>query len=134
MPNVKAILIDPFACKIEHVEVDGDDINTYYRVLSHESMPVTTFTTAYAGVLKGRDAIFVDDEGIMKNAERWFHMATGHQPFAGKGLIVGADRRGNAADAESDIDTIRAVTVFAQPFQSRLFVTTMPWQPPKPQP
>jgi hypothetical protein len=101
MPNVKAILIDPFACKIEHVEVDGDDINTYYRVLSHESMPVTTFTTAYAGVLKGRDAIFVDDEGIMKNAERWFHMATGHQPFAGKGLIVGADRRGNAADAES---------------------------------
>lgn len=132
MKKVNAILIDPFACVVEHVEIDGDNLDSYYLALSHESMPVDNFTTAHAGILKGRDAIFVDDEGLFKKPERWFHLATSHQPFAGKGLIVGADQRGNAADAETEIDTIRIVTIFAQPFNGRLVTTTVPWQPPKP--
>jgi hypothetical protein len=134
MRLVKAILIDPFACEVTEVEIDGDDHKSYYPLLSHETMPVDHFTTAHAGILKGRDAIFVDDEGLLKNPERWFLMATSHQPFAGKGLIVGADKRGNAADAETSIDTVRIITVFAEPFGGNLRTTRQPWQRQKPKP
>ena len=132
MRLLKAILIDPFACEVREVQIDGDDYKSYYPLLSHEIMPVDHFTIAHAGILKGRDALFVDDEGLMKNAERWFLMPTSHQPFAGKGLIVGADKRGNAADADTSIDTIRVITVFAKPFGGSLRTTRQLWQPQKP--
>lgn len=129
MRTVKAILIDPFACEVKLVEIDRDDHRSYYPLLSHPTMPVDTFTSAYCGVLKGRDALFVDDEGLMKEPERWFALATAHQPFAGKGLIIGADAHGDAADAETSIDMVRMSTRFAETMGPHLIATNRPWEP-----
>jgi hypothetical protein len=134
MSKVKAILIDPFRCVVEHVEVDRDDHRSYYPLLSHETMPVDTFTVAYPGVLKGHDALFVDDEGLMKDAQRWFGIATGHQAFAGKGLIVGANANGDAGDAETSLDIVRVTVVFAEMLDPKggtpgLYATRTPWVP-----
>lgn len=134
MPKIKAILIDPFACTVEHVEVDKHDSRSYYPHLSHETMPVDTFTVAYPGVLKSHDALFVDDDGLMKEAQRWFIIATGHQPFAGKGLIVGADSNGGAADAATALDMVRMSVMFGAIMEVRgtkhVVATATPWEKP----
>jgi hypothetical protein len=134
MPKIKAILIDPFACTVEHVEVNKHDSRSYYAHLSHETMPVYTFAIAYAGVLKGRDAIFVDDDGLMKEPQRFFQIATAHQPFAGKGLIIGADHNGDAADAETSLNMVRMSVIFGEVLhqtdgRAGLYATRMPWRP-----
>src|SRR6187399_3262614 len=99
MPRiVKGILIDPFACTVTEVEHDASGIDGIYKLLSHESMPVNLFTTATSRALDDRDAIFVDDEGLLKPCSRFF-VIRGEQPYAGKGLILGADREGDTVSA-----------------------------------
>lgn len=112
MSKITVILIDPFACEVKHIEINKGELRDYYAALSHETMEVDTFTCAYPGTLKGRDTLYVDDEGLMKNPERLFAMAGAHQPFAGKGLIVGTDAEGNSIDAETDIVMVRLSTMF----------------------
>lgn len=128
MRSIKAILIDPFACKIEHVELTGNMLKAYYAHLSHETMPVDLVTVAYPGVLKGNDALFVDDEGLLKQCSRFFTFASAHQPFAGKGLVVGADHNGDTTDAETSIDIVRLVVSFAERHGDRLLATRTPWE------
>lgn len=131
MRTVKAILIDPFACKVESVSLTGNTLKAYYEHLSHESMKVDLVTTAYPGVLKGHDALFVDDEGLLKDPQRFFLIASAHQPFAGKGLIVGADGSGASADAETSVDIVRMVVSFAEARDGRLLATRTPWEAPQ---
>lgn len=129
--SIKGILIDPFACEVKAVEIEGDVLQAYYRLLSHETMPVDCVTAAYPGVLSGRDALFVDDEGLMKEPERFFQIATGHQPFAGKGLIVGADSGGYEADAVTSVDIVRVSTLFLAHAGVGLLPTDVPWSAPR---
>ena len=133
MRMIKVILIDPFACTIEHVEVDGDDYKSYYPLLSHETKAVDRFDSVQCSVLKGRDTIFVDDEGLDAPVRFFLTVGTG-QPLAGKGLIIGADARGNPVDAASDIGVVRFCTVFAEPIvlngEEQLGATRTPWERP----
>lgn len=97
---MRAILIDPFTKSVEEVTTNGklDDI---YRLLNVEL--ITTVT------LSDTDALFLDDEGLFvpKEQQEYFHWTGSMQPFAGRGLILGADWEGESADAEIDIDTVR---------------------------
>jgi hypothetical protein len=131
MKLINVILIDPFACEVREIQIEAGNLQSYYDALSHESMAVDIFTTAKPGILKGLDALFVDDEGLLKNAQRWFVMPTAHQSFAGKGLIVGADSSGDSTDAATDVRLIRAITVFAEPSGDALRVVQAPWTPPR---
>jgi hypothetical protein len=134
MRKIKAILIDPFACTIEHVEVDGDDYKSYYPLLSHETKAVDCFTSVQCEVLKGLDTIFVDDEGLNAVPERFFLTVGTGQALAGKGLIIGADENGDPVDAASDIGVIRFCTVFAEPVggsdDGLQLAATTPWKRP----
>lgn len=97
---MRAILIDPFLKTIEEVQTNGklDDI---YRLMQVEL--ITTVT------LSDTDALFLDDEGLFvpKESQEYFHWSGSLQPFAGRGLILGADEEGESADAEIDLDTVR---------------------------
>ena len=113
--NVRAILIDPFACTVTEVEHDASDYRHIYTLLSHESMPVDCFTCAYSDRLQPGEAIYVDDNGLLKPCDRFFVFAGYPDPLAGKGLILGSDEDGETAAATSDLDSIRARIVFATP-------------------
>ncbi len=128
---VRAILIDPFACKVSEVEHDANDYTQMYPLLSHESMPVDTFTTIVSDLLQPGEAIFVDDDGLLKPCSRFFVFAGFHQPLAGKGLILGADRRGNTTAATSRLHTIEQAVIFVERTGTVLFRTNTPWQPPR---
>jgi hypothetical protein len=124
---IKAILIDPFECKVSAVEYDGGDYMQIYPLLSHPAHPVDTFTTARIDTLKGNDALFVDDEGLFKNPQRWFQMAGGYQPFAGKGLIIGSDDHGEAQSCETSLDLVRVSVIFLERFGDGLIQARLPF-------
>jgi hypothetical protein len=122
---VKAILIDPFACTVTAVDVDAENYRTLYPLLSHPSMEVDTFDRCYFDGLAGRDALFFDDEGLMKPCARFFQLVSLTNraplvgPLAGKGLIVGADAEGETAAAATPLDYVSARAVFLHHFDDR---------------
>lgn len=130
---ITAILIDPFTCKVSPVALDRDDLQTYYRALSHETMPVHLFEVARPRGLAAGDALFFDEEGKFKIAERWFIFPGLFEPIAGKGLIVGADRRGNSANVETNPHSIARVVHYLErlPGLPGFHETRDPWQPPQ---
>lgn len=131
--NVRAILIDPFACTVTEVEHDASNYQHIYTLLSHESMPVDCFTCVYSDHLAEGEVIFVDDNGLLKPCDRFFVFADYHQPLAGKGLILGSDEYGDTVAATSDLEAIRARVIFATPWGGRwglsnkLAKVTTPW-------
>jgi hypothetical protein len=127
MRMVRAILIDPFACSVTEIEHDGDDYKSMYPLLSHESMPVSTFQLVPSPILEPGDAVFVDEEGLMKPCERWFKIAGFEQPLAGKGLVVGSDNNGDTASARTSVEAVKAGTIFGELHGSRLVRITTPW-------
>jgi hypothetical protein len=130
---IKAILIDPFACTITEVEYDGDDYKQIYPLLSHESMKVNTFTCAYPSSLASHDAVYVDDEGLFKNPQRFFLIPSNGQPLAGKGLVIGADDEGESTSAETPLEALKRQVIFLERSQfvhDEYFLreTKTPWQ------
>jgi hypothetical protein len=113
---IKAISIDPFTCTVSEVEYDGSDFTQIYPLMSHPAHPVDTFTTARVDTLREGDALFVDDEGLFKSPPRWFQIAGGHQPFAGKGLIIGSDSDGESRSCKTSVDLVRMSVIFLERF------------------
>jgi len=125
---IKAISIDPFTCTVTEVEYDAADYSNIYPLLSHPVHPVECFTTARIDTLKGEDALFVDDNGLLNGPVRFFRLAGGYQPFAGKGLIIGADEEGESQSHETPIDLIRLSVMFLERSADGLIQVTWPLQ------
>src|SRR5882724_6864159 len=49
------------------------------------------------------DDLFVNEEGLYK-FNYGFAVVSGHQPFAGNGVIIGSTKSGDTADATSKLD------------------------------
>lgn len=99
---LSAILIDPYTQTIEEVEYSGD-----YRDIS-ALLDCELFTTVYTDL---RDTIYIDDEGLYVENQRYFKVKGYPQPLAGKGLVLGTDYgTGDSIDCVSSLDDIlRAV-------------------------
>lgn len=101
-PNrpVTGYLIDPAAQSITPWHYNGD-YRTIRGAIRTEGSP---FTVAY---LENHDCIFVDDEGLLKPLD-WFFAVKGlHQPLAGCGLVLGADREGETVSAKITLDELK---------------------------
>lgn len=88
--QMRGILINPHDQSISNVETDGSfaDIR---RLLGIEC-----FTTIQWG---NRNHLILDDEGLLREAPGPFFQIAGYdQPLAGKGLILGLDRKGDHVD------------------------------------
>jgi hypothetical protein len=109
MKMITAIQIDPFDLTVKPVEYDSSDYTNIYPLLSHETMKVDCFTAARATTLAEGDAIFVDDEGLMKGCNRYFQVVGCHEPLAGKGLIIGSDNQGNEQSVKTPLKNLRVM-------------------------
>lgn len=83
--GMKAILIDPTCNMVSEVSYSGD-YEEIYKLIDCD-----TFTCVDLG--EG-ETLYLDDEGLFKNETYLFQMKGAHQPFAGKGLILGTDEEG----------------------------------------
>jgi len=100
---MQAILINPYTQTIEVVDYSGDwrDIKTL--------LGCELFTTVY---LDGLDVLYVDDEGLYVEDQRFFKIRGYPQPLAGRGLVVGSTEEGDSTDCESTIETIEDLVEF----------------------
>lgn len=103
--KIKGYLIDPIALTISVVQLDRGDINQMYKLLGVESFDC-------ARINAQGDAIFVDDEGLLKSqpANNFFQCDWYPTPLAGKGLVLGVDSRGNSTDPKVSIEDMVAHT------------------------
>ena len=77
----KGIFIDTKNRDVKEVEYE-----TYRDIQALVGSPFCIAMTFENG-----DVLFVDDEGLINGTEHFFTITGGHQPFAGSGLIVGAE-------------------------------------------
>jgi hypothetical protein len=84
----KAYLIDPVTRTVEEVNYSNDFTDIY------DLIDCDTFTCVNFN--KHNDTIFVDDEGLFKSDQQFFHVQGYPQPLAGKGLILGTDDEGES--------------------------------------
>ena len=86
-----AILIDPDTRQLTVEQVrDWRCIN---RLIGSETFDIA-IPKDYETFMD--DAVYVDDEGLMKPGLKSFHLASYPQPLFGRGLIVGHDEEGNS--------------------------------------
>ena len=104
-----AILINPTTRTITEVPFDGKN-ETIYKLGNFDC-----FTCCGIGK---RDAIFVDDEGLMKLPTAFFLHSDYVQPLAGNGMIIGCTPSGNSATPKTTLAEVKAKVTFMTPMQA----------------
>ena len=99
---MRAILIDPFTQTIEEVDYSGDYKDIYGLI------ECDLFTTVYLPNTSD-DTLFVDDEGLYVENQRFFKIDGFEQPLAGRGLLLGTDEEGESIDCMSTVEEVKAV-------------------------
>jgi hypothetical protein len=99
---MKAVLICPYTKTIEDVEYSGD-----YKDL-YALLGCGLFTTVY---LDGAnlDTLFVDDEGLYVESQKFFKIAGYEQPLAGRGILLGTDAEGESTDCASTAEGVKSI-------------------------
>ena len=101
--NITAILINSKDKTITEVPFDGEN-STIYRLCGFD-----IFTCCDIGK---RDAIFVDDEGLLKPQENFFRHADYPTPLAGNGMIIGCTPSGNSAAPKTTLAEVKSKVTF----------------------
>jgi len=102
---MRAILIDPFTQTIEEVDYSGDYKDIYGLI------QCDLFTTVYLPNTSD-DTLFVDDEGLYVENQRFFKIDGFHQPLAGCGLLLGTDKEGESTDCMSTVEEVKAIVTW----------------------
>jgi hypothetical protein len=106
---MKAILIDSINKEVKEVEI-GKGIDEMYKFLNCEIFTIASY-------LPKNDAIFVDDEGLMNGTDTFFTYEGAHQPFAGNGLIMGSNSKGESVDCKIDLNEVKKKVNFYDRFE-----------------
>ena len=94
---MRVILIDPFLQLFAETEIKGE-LSDYYRLIDCDCFTV-------AADLPNGDAIYVDDEGLLKGPTAFFgvNLPDYEDPFAGCGIVVGTNSEGESVDAKTTL-------------------------------
>lgn len=84
---MKGILIDPFTQTVSEVDV-AKGIDAIYALIQAPVFGVYRLNEA-------GDGLYVDDEGLFREEQKAFALATG-EVFAGRALVLGVDDEGNS--------------------------------------
>jgi hypothetical protein len=99
----KAILIDSINRKIEETTID-----LYTEIAP--AIGCEWFTTVQ---ISGKETLFVDDEGLLKNPEHFFVWEGYPQPLAGSGLILGLNpNTGESVSTKLTIEQVKERVTF----------------------
>jgi hypothetical protein len=94
---MRTILIDPVERSFTEVNYDGD----FRSIYTH--LGCDLFDVVYTDL----GDIYVDDEGLLKSPQKFFHIEGLPSPLAGRGLVFGpVDEEGNSTEATVSIDEL----------------------------
>ena len=100
--QLRAVLIDPFKQRVTEVRVKPDNNADIYLHINANKFDVAQFyprQVRRGGVIEGNvlHDVYVDDEGLFRQDQRyWFNRATG-TVLAGKGLVLALDDEGRSS-------------------------------------
>ena len=100
---MKAILIDVQKKEVRMVEVDDKKVlESWYELMGCQMVEVAHYFDRH-------DSILVDEEGLLSLDEdtKFFTIEGGHQPFAGNGLVVGVDNRGESVSPKISVEEVQ---------------------------
>jgi hypothetical protein len=108
---MRAILIDVAALDLREIELPkGKRLEAMQAAVGRK--------IELAVQLPNGDDVFVDEEGLFKQPKTgWFTVRGAHQPFAGNGLVVGHDGRGNTIAAKISLDELRRLIGWTEPLR-----------------
>ena len=95
---MRAILINPADKTVKEVDYDGNFESIYTHI------DCTTFAVPFT--LENEDALYIDDEGLLKGHTDFFTIEGYPEPLAGCGLILGTDEEGEAIAVKSQIEDL----------------------------
>ena len=97
---ISGLLIDPFEQTVTEVELSED--YTFADAKKHMQLdgPLDVVT------LSDDTMVIVDDEGLLKNNNRYFKLSEFHQPLAGRAIVVGYADEGATISGSYNTDTI----------------------------
>lgn len=117
---MRSILIDPFNKTVTEVEYSGN----YQQI--YDLIDCDTYDCAR--INRHGDAIFVDDEGLMRETPQAFFLHEDYpQPLAGKGLVLGCRMSdGETIEPTTTADEVRAKVQWVMPVRINGEITWLP--------
>lgn len=100
--NNPYLLINPYDKTIAPVYWDGE-LSSLYAILGCSCVAVVSC---------GRYDLFVDDEGLFKEEQKYFITSDYMQPLAGMALVVGCDNEGNTIPPNITLEELEARVLF----------------------
>lgn len=116
MKTVTGYLIDPVACTVTQVPVSVEDGSGLADIYKHTQCDCIDL----ARIGPAGDAVFVDDEGLLKEPECFFGVADYPNPLAGRGLVLGCDAEGETISPAASFDDIKRSVVFFRRFGNNI--------------
>jgi hypothetical protein len=92
---MKAIHINPFEKTVKEVDILGN-LEDIYVLLGCRPLDAINYDD--------KNVLYVDDEGLLKNDQRYFSI--NGKNFAGKGLVMGYDDEGDSIDTSLNADDL----------------------------
>jgi len=94
---MKAILVDSNNKKIKEVEFSGN----YKEICDFVDCDMFTVVT-----VDEENVMYVDDEGLLKGATKFFKADFYHDQLAGNGLIIGYDSMGDSVGTTMNVEDV----------------------------
>ena len=101
---MKAILIDAVKREVREVEYNGT-LENIYDLVGCDIVEAPR-------VEDNGDAVYVDEEGLLKPQQNFFVYDGYPQPLAGNGLLLGVNGRGESISPKTSIETVRRKVKF----------------------
>jgi hypothetical protein len=101
-------LIRPKQRDIVSVLHDVSNYKEIYKLIECDDSP---FTLVY---IDDRNVIFVDDEGLLKDARHYFNVEGHPFPIAGIGLVLGTDPEGETTSTSLSLPELQAKVSFTE--------------------
>lgn len=102
---MRAYLIDPQFQEVTEVFYGGD-IREIYEMIQATCFDLVRINSK-------RDAIYVDDEGLVTPGAKFTFMWMGYpNVLVGRGLILGCDEQGETTDPHIDLETAQRSVVW----------------------
>lgn len=108
---MRALLIDPFHKSVSEFQLLARDGSCHTEIVAAIGCEVLTLVPMPDGTLTlpgpKRNALFLDDEGLYVEGQRYFQLPHYHQPLPGRAVVVGIGEEGETKSCTLSLVALR---------------------------
>jgi hypothetical protein len=100
--KIRAILINSDTGIIADIQIEQGSLQDVYKTIGCKCIEAVR-----SPVLRGRDVLYVDEEGLLHDPNLFFKIEGYAQPLAGNGLVIGTNRAGDDVAAVTPLEVVK---------------------------